>query len=97
MAFKIEYTHQAEIDIYQAIDYYLTNASRKTAKSFYKKLIEAENSLISISHFQIIYDDFHRFPMKTFPYIIIYKIENEKQIIRIYRVFHTSQNPEKYP
>lgn len=97
MDFKIEYTYQAETDVNNAIDYYLENASRRVAKSFYKKLLEAEKSLIFIRHFQKIYNDFHGFSMKTFPYIIIYKIEKEKRIIRIYRVFHTSQNPEKYP
>lgn len=97
MAFKIEYTYQAEIDIHRTIDYYVENASRKIAKSFYAKLLEAEKSLTFNSHFQRVYKDFHRLPIKSFPYILIYKIEKDNQIIRIYRVFHTSQNPEKYP
>jgi len=51
MAFKIEYTYQVEIDVTKAIDYYIENASRKIAKSFYNKLIEAEKTLKSISFF----------------------------------------------
>ncbi|WP_394331107.1 type II toxin-antitoxin system RelE/ParE family toxin [Chryseobacterium soldanellicola] len=43
------------------------------------------------------HNDFHKLPLKIFPYVLIYKINKEKNIIRIYRVFHTSQNPEKYP
>jgi len=97
MAFKVEYTHLAENDIVKAIDYYLEVASSKIAKSFYKNLINAEKSLVKIQHFQKIHNDFHRLPLKIFPYVLIYKIDKEKKIIRIYRVFHTSQNPEKYP
>ncbi|SDQ04336.1 hypothetical protein SAMN05421664_0084 [Chryseobacterium soldanellicola] len=52
MAFKVEYTLQAENDIAKAIDYYLEAASSKIAKSFYKNLISAEKSLVKIQHFQ---------------------------------------------
>jgi len=97
MAFKIEYTYQAEIDVTKAIDYYIENSSRKIAKSFYNKLIEAEKILKSISFFQKIHNDFHRLLLKIFPYILIYKIDKETEIIKIYRGFHNSQNPEKYP
>lgn len=97
MAFEIEYTHQAEIDVAKAINYYSENASIKVAKSFYSKLLTAEKILKRTSLFEKIYNDFHRLPLKIFPFIIIYKIEKEKEIIKIFRVFHTSQNPEKYP
>ena len=97
MAFKIEYTHQAEIDVVKAVDYYIEKASPKIAKSFYSKLIEAEKTLKSISFFQKIHNDFHKLPLKIFPYIIIYKVDKENEIIKIFRIFHTSQNPQKYP
>ncbi|WP_265429071.1 type II toxin-antitoxin system RelE/ParE family toxin [Chryseobacterium sp. YIM B08800] len=95
MAFEIEYTHHAEIDVNKAIDYYAENVSLKVAKSFYKKLLAAEKTLKRTPFFQKIHNDFHRLPLKIFPFIIIYKIE--KETIKIFRVFHTSQNPEKYP
>lgn len=97
MAFKIEYTYQAENDVAKAIDYYLEVASSKIAKSFYKNLISAEKSLVKTPYFQKTHNDFHRLPLKIFPYVLIYKISKEENILRIYRVFHTSQNPEKYP
>lgn len=95
MAFELEYTHHAEIDVAKAIDYYAENVSLKVAKSFYKKLLVAEKTLKRTPFFQKIHNDFHRLPLKIFPFIIIYKIE--KETIKIFRVFHTSQNPEKYP
>ena len=88
-------THHTEIDVAKAIDYYAENISLKVAKSFYKKLLAAEKTLKRTPFFQKTHNDFHRLPLKIFPFIIIYKIE--KETIKIFRVFHTSQNPEKYP
>ncbi len=33
--------------------------------------------------------------VKTFPYLIIYRINKRKKLISILSVFHTSQNPRK--
>jgi len=55
------------------------------------------SKLKKVSYYQKIHNDFHRLPLKVFPFIIIYKIEKDAEIIKIFRVFHTSQNPEKYP
>jgi len=81
----------------KAIDYYTKNALIKIAKSFYNKLLAAEKVLKRTPFFEEIYNDFHRLPLKIFPFIMIYKIEKEIEIIKIFRVFHTSQSPEKYP
>jgi toxin ParE1/3/4 len=35
--------------------------------------------------------------MKKFPFIVFYTIDEELKIIIIKAVFHTSQNPIKYP
>jgi len=36
-------------------------------------------------------------PVKNFPFIIIYKINEKENIIMILSVFHTSRNPGKKP
>jgi plasmid stabilization system protein ParE len=35
--------------------------------------------------------------MKKYPFLIFYMIDKDLRTIIIARVFHTSQNPEKYP
>ncbi len=35
--------------------------------------------------------------IKTFPYLIIYLIEEKEKLILISSIFHTSRNPELYP
>ncbi len=36
-------------------------------------------------------------PMKKFPYMIIFKMDEPEQTVFMKAIFHTSQNPEKYP
>jgi len=97
MAYKLIYSYKAEKDVENTIKFYDIVASKKIAKAFQRALLNAEETLKKTAFFEKIYQDFHRLPLKVFPYILIYKIEKEKEIIKIYRVFHTSQNPEKYP
>jgi len=97
MAYKIVYTHLANIDVVRAIEYYLLVAGKKIVKSFYRELLSAEKTLRNTAYFEKIYKDFHRFPLRKFPYIIIYKVNEENKTVLIYRIFHTAQNPEKYP
>ncbi|MBC7555349.1 MAG: type II toxin-antitoxin system RelE/ParE family toxin, partial [Chryseobacterium sp.] len=42
-------------------------------------------------------DEFRAVPLKKYPFLIFYLVDTEKKIIVISRIFHTSQNPEKYP
>ncbi|MPS73768.1 MAG: type II toxin-antitoxin system RelE/ParE family toxin [Chryseobacterium sp.] len=70
---------------------------KKVANHFFKDFKDTIIKLKRVAHFQKIHNDFHKLPLKIFPYIIIYKVDKENEIIKIFRVFHTSQNPEKYP
>lgn len=97
MAYKIVYAHLANLDVAQAVEYYLINASKRITRLFYEEITSAEKILTNSPYFEIIFKDFRRFPLKKFPYILIYKINESDKIITIFRVFHTSQNPEKYP
>jgi len=97
MAYKIIYTAIAEADIDEAMDYFINRVSLKVGESFYEDWKEAEIKLKYTPYFQKIYKDFHRLPFHKFPYIFIYKIEKQSETIRVFRIFHASQNPEKYP
>lgn len=97
MAFEIKYTLKAKRDIFKAMDYYETVVSIKVAEFFYQSILNAEKTLKSVNYFEQIFKDFHRLPLRNFPYIFIYKIENKTKTIKIYRVFQTSQDPAKYP
>jgi len=97
MAYKIITSPEASRDIVNSFEYYKNLAGKKVADSFFTNVKLTVNKLKKVAYFQKIHNDFHRLPLKIFPFIIIYKIDKEKKIIKIFRVFHTSQNPEKYP
>lgn len=48
-------------------------------------------------YFQVYFSDFRAKPMKNFPYIVFYTIDENLKTIIIKAVFNTHQNPEKYP
>ena len=97
MAYKIITNPEANRDIVNSFEYYKNVAGKKVANSFFKDFKFTVNKLQKVSYFQKIHNDFHRLPLRVFPFIIIYKIEKQIETIKIFRVFHTSQNPEKYP
>jgi mRNA-degrading endonuclease RelE of RelBE toxin-antitoxin system len=47
--------------------------------------------------FEIKIKNYSVLPLSKFPYIIIYKILEDTKIVDIVSIFHTSQNPKKYP
>ncbi|AZA74218.1 type II toxin-antitoxin system RelE/ParE family toxin [Chryseobacterium indoltheticum] len=97
MAYKIITNPEANRDIVNSFEYYKNVAGKKVANSFFKDFKFTVNKLQKVAYFQKIHNDFHRLPLRVFPFIIIYKIEKQIETIKIFRVFHTSQNPEKYP
>jgi mRNA-degrading endonuclease RelE of RelBE toxin-antitoxin system len=96
MNYKIVIEPRAFIDIQDAVDYY---DSKKIGlgEYFYQTLEEHFEILLKNPYFQVRYKDYHGLPIKKFPYIIFYFIDDKRKIVFIISVFNTSLNPEKYP
>ncbi len=61
---------------------------------------EVENAFEALSinpFYSIRYKDVRGFVLKKFPFLILYRVGENKIAVTILAVFHTSQNPEKYP
>ena len=43
------------------------------------------------------YNDVRGLPLNTFPFLILYKVDEKKMLVSIFAVFHTSQDPQNYP
>lgn len=96
MAFDIFHYPEANEDILEAVHYYKA-ISPSVASNFRKQLSKAYENLEKNPFFQIRYDDVRMLPIKKFPYIILFHIDEIKKIVYIISVFCTHQNPEKYP
>lgn len=80
MAYKIITNFEANQDIINSFEYYKKVARKKVADQFFRDFKLSVSKLKKVTYYQKIYSDFHRLPLAVFPFIIIYKIEKEKQI-----------------
>lgn len=97
MAYKILVSVEAQNDIENSFLYYRDHAGKRVADNFLK---DVRNSLRVISQnpfFKIRYDSFRAKPLKKYPFLIFFTIDTVDENILVARVFHTAQNPRKYP
>ena len=60
-------------------------------------LDESIQSLSCNPHFYVKYKTYRSLPLKRFPFILIYDIDENCKEVKILSCFHTSRNPNKYP
>lgn len=96
MIYKVEIEPRAILDIQDAIDYY-DSKQNGLGELFYKVVDQHIVTLTKSPFFQIRYKDYHGFPIRKFPFIIFYFIDEKLNTIFIVSVFNTSLNPIKYP
>lgn len=97
MPYKIIVTPDAIQHVDNAIYFYKKEVSKKVAKSFMNQYTQTFKDIVKTPYFQVFFQDFRGKPMKKFPYIVFYTIDEPLKTIIIKAVFHTSQDPTKYP
>ncbi|TDO71079.1 plasmid stabilization system protein ParE [Flavobacterium chryseum] len=97
MNYKIIVSPIALRNIEEAVEYYILKVNKKVALDFlndYKKLYKT----LQKNPFYQFHDNNYRFlPFKKFPYIAFFIVDEVSKTVFINAVFHTFQNPEKYP
>jgi toxin ParE1/3/4 len=96
MIYKVVIEPRAILDIQDAIDYY-ESAQNGLGEYFYQTVDEHIEILVKNPFYQIRYKDYHGFPIRKFPFIILYYIDEKLETIYIMSVFNTYLNPVKYP
>jgi plasmid stabilization system protein ParE len=97
MGFKIIISDEAKTDVEYSYLYYQTKVGKKTADNFFKEFKSSLNIISKNPFFKIWFNGFRAKPLKKYPFLIFYIVDEDQQTILIARIFHTSQNPEKYP
>ena len=93
MPFKIKIEPDAFADIQEAVDWY--NAQRKNlGRDFHKKLDEHFEALKSNPYFQVRYDQVRCLPMKKFPFMIHYTLDEKAKAVIIRAVLSTHREPK---
>ena len=87
MHYEVVLSNQAQFDIDKAFLYYFENANIKVAID-----------ILSINpHFQQFRREIRTIPINNFPFLLFFEIFEDSKIVRVLSVFHTSQDPIKYP
>lgn len=97
MNYKIIVSPIASKNIEEALEYYISKASKKVALDFLKDYRKTYKALQTNPFYQF-HDNNYRFlPFDKFPYIAFFIVDEPSQTVFLNAVFHTSQNPNKYP
>jgi plasmid stabilization system protein ParE len=96
MSFKILIEPRALADVQDAITYY-DGKQTGLGEKFYNAFNNHLDAIAKNPFYQLRYKDYRTVPINKFPYIIFFYIDEEIQTAYVTAVFHTSQNPIKYP
>ncbi len=97
MSYKIIVSPIAVKNLDDAVEYYVSNVSKKVAFNFLKDFKKTYKTL-QINPFYQIHDNNYRFlPFDKFPFVAFFIIEEISKTVFLNAVFHTSQNPKKHP
>ncbi|RFC55329.1 type II toxin-antitoxin system RelE/ParE family toxin [Brumimicrobium aurantiacum] len=95
-SFSIRVLKSAVADLDEAYEYY-TDINPKLGERFIKIVNATINDLKKYPYYQIRYDSFRMKVINKFPYVIHYTLDEKKQIVFIYGIRNSYQNPKKYP
>ena len=93
--FKIILDTRAIQDIQDAINYY--NQQQPGLGEYF--LNSVNNSffiLVKNPFYQIRYDDVRCLPIKKFPYITHFTVDETQQVVKVYALINTYRNPDKF-
>jgi toxin ParE1/3/4 len=93
MAFKIKTEPEAHQDIQEGIDWY-NKQQPGLGRKFHAAVKASFKSLKTNPFFQARYDNVRCLPLKTYPYMIHFTLNEEDKIIVVRAVFDTSRDPE---
>ncbi|MGB6093945.1 MAG: type II toxin-antitoxin system RelE/ParE family toxin [Moheibacter sp.] len=97
MTYEIVITPVAQNHIEDAINYYKNKASNKVAGMFIDDYKKTFRDIQKVLYFKIFFENFRGKPMKKFPFIVFYTLDEQQKIIFIKAVFNTHQDTNKYP
>ena len=95
-SYTVRVLASAEADLDEAFEYY-SDISPKLGQRFIKLVNAALNDLKKNPNYQIRYDNFRMKIVNKFPYIIHYILDENRQIVFVYGIRNSYQNPDKYP
>lgn len=95
MSFKIKIDTDAHADIQEGIHWY-NKQKPGLGHKFHAEVKATLGKLKTNPFFQIRYDGVHCLPLKKFPYMVHFTIDDEKMLVIIQAVFHTTRSTKTW-
>lgn len=96
MRYRLEFNPDFYHDLEQAIDWY-EEQKPGLGKKFYLSVKKQTFRLKTEPlKFAVRYDDIRCVHLKQFPYLIHYRIELDKTLVKVEALLHTSRNPDEW-
>jgi plasmid stabilization system protein ParE len=92
MAFEVLLDLRVHADIEKAIDYYYER-SPKAANQLFDEIQVAYAALRKNPYFQVRYSDYRCLPLRIFPFMFHFTINDKEQTVYIHALINTSKNP----
>jgi toxin ParE1/3/4 len=92
--YKIRIEERALVDIQQAFDYYEAKQAGLGVR-FNQSVFHSFEILRQNPFYQVRYDTFRCLPVKKFPYMIHYEVEEAQEVIHVFAVINTHLDPDK--
>ena len=93
MAFKLKIEPLAKFDIQSEINYY--NSKQKgLGKRFHSDVKTCFNAIKINPFYQVRYDDIHCLPLKKFPAMVHFTIDELAKIVTVRAVINTNKDPD---
>lgn len=92
MPFTIKIETEAEQDIQHGINWYNEQQSG-LGRAFHAEVKQHFEKLRMNPFYQVRYDDIHCLPLKRFPFMIHYTIQEEQQVVTVRAVMNTFRSP----
>ena len=96
MDYKVHISPSAKIEIADAIEYY-SEINDKLPQKLMEELYSNYDHLRINPHYQKRYKNIRGLPLKNFPYLLLFTVDEDQKKVEVLSFFHTSQNPKKFP
>lgn len=95
MGFSIQIDYRAQKEIDFAIGY-LVEKNKSAAKKLLSKIDSSYKLLSQNPYNEIRYNDIRCLPLKGFPFMFHYSVNEKTKTVSLHGFIHTSQDPDKY-
>jgi len=95
MPYKFFFAERFKLDIREARKWY-NQQQKSLGKKFYKEVKNGLEAIRKTPEFQIRYDDIRCLPLKKYPFMIHYTIDEKQNTVLILACIHCSLDPHSH-